>query len=196
MLWYKAWRESRIRLAISALALAWLCLVVLLMEKGVRRERAHGTAGFTLAIPVSRSRLIAVRAAVGVAELALLALLPALIIPALSPFVGESYPFTQALHFSVLWAGCGTVVLGTAFFLSTLLAGEYSAWIVCFVVLFFYSAIVNVPPLASFPSVDFFRIMAGRQLIGPLPWLPLSIIMLLALGWVMVADRITQRQDF
>jgi hypothetical protein len=38
--------------------------------------------------------------------------------------------------------------------------------------------------------------MAGRQLIGPLPWLPLSIIMLLALGWVMVADRITRRQDF
>jgi ABC-type transport system involved in multi-copper enzyme maturation permease subunit len=174
----------------------FVVLVMGLGLGGLLQERAHGTAGFTLALPVSRSRLIAVRAAVGIAELAFLALLPALVIPALSRFVGESYPFTQALHFSFLWAGCGTVIFGTAFFLSTMLAGEYSAWIVCFVALFFYSAIVNVPPLVSFPSVNFFRIMAGRQLISPLPWLPLCVIALLALAWVMVADRITRRQDF
>jgi hypothetical protein len=63
-----------------------------------------------------------------------------------------------------------------------------------------------VPPLVSFPSADFFRIMNGfnmpylkspdRLLIGPLPWLPLSVIALLAFVWLMAADRITRRQDF
>src|SRR5258708_33137852 len=104
MLWYKTWRETRTRLLISAMALAWVCCAIILTQHGNRahadppisydayiwkavykgyvrdffiilvivlggggllQERAHGTAGFTLALPVSRSRLMGVRAAVG-----------------------------------------------------------------------------------------------------------------------------------
>jgi hypothetical protein len=70
---------------------------------GLQRERAHGSASFTLALPVSRLALIAARAAVGLLEILALALLPVILVPALSKFVGEAYPLSQALEFSLLW---------------------------------------------------------------------------------------------
>ena len=93
MLWYKMWRESRVRFAISAVALLWMCGAVVLLQQqvrahadeplsyvryiwhavykanaldlyillvivlglgGVQQERAQGTAGFTLSLPLSR----------------------------------------------------------------------------------------------------------------------------------------------
>ena len=38
MLCYKMWRETRTRLLISATALAWVCLAIVLTQKG---NRAH-----------------------------------------------------------------------------------------------------------------------------------------------------------
>lgn len=36
MLWYKMWRESRVRFAISAVALLWMCGAVVLLQQQVR----------------------------------------------------------------------------------------------------------------------------------------------------------------
>src|SRR5207237_8905801 len=46
---------------------------------------------FTLSLPVSRNRLLAVRAASGLAELFLLALVPSFVIPLFAPAIGERY---------------------------------------------------------------------------------------------------------
>jgi hypothetical protein len=53
---------------------------------GLRREHAAGTAAFTLALPVSRMRLGAVRVATGWLQVGALACIPLLIVPALSPY--------------------------------------------------------------------------------------------------------------
>ncbi len=245
MLWYKTWRETRTRLMIGAAALGWVCLVIVLTQKGNRahaepplsyaayiwkavykgyvrdlfmiivivlggggllQERAHGTAGFTLALPVSRTRLMMVRAAVGLAEVALLALVPAIAICAFSPMMGEHYPLAQALQFSVLWAAGGAVMLGASVLLSTVMAGEYSGWIACFLSMMFYSAAVNVTALQQFPGLNFFKIMSGAEmpyfssashlLTGPLPWLPLLVMMVIAMGFVAMASRFTQKRDY
>lgn len=244
-LWYKVWRETQMRWAISSGVLIWACTVVVLFQKafrsraaeptsytgyiwsviykgairdlfvvlamglglgGLLQERSQGTAGFTLALPVSRSRLVATRGVVGFIELIILAFLPALLVPALSSVSGESFPFVQSLRFAVLWIGGGAAVYGAALFLSALLAGEYSAWIACLVVVTVYSAIVNLPPLARFPLLDFFKIMTGREmpyfrtadhlLTGPLPWLPLLCLGFITVGFVIAASCITERQDF
>jgi hypothetical protein len=55
-------------------------MVIFLELGGLFRERAHHTAVFTPALPVSRVQLVAAHAAVGLAEMAVLALLPALLI--------------------------------------------------------------------------------------------------------------------
>ena len=247
MLWYKMWRESRTRFAMSAAALLWMCgavvalqqrvrshadeplsyanyiwsavykanvldlftlLVIVLGLGGVLQERAQGTAGFTLSLPVSRQRLVAVRAAMGLAQVAALALLPALLIPLLSPFFGEVFSFALALQLSVLWAGCGMLMFALAFFFSAVLPGAYSPAIVSIAGLVLYSMLGRLPLVKQHPAVDLFETMRGAQLsilhgeaslatfAAPLPWLALGLYALVTLGLVSAACSIIARRDF
>jgi ABC-2 type transport system permease protein len=231
MLAYKAWLESRVRFAVSAVALGWLCAVYVVWQParadaqppmtyqtyishaiydsvlpllfvgsvlvlglgGLLQEKARGTAGFTLALPLSRARHVAARATVGLIETGALALLPAAVVYGGAPLVGESYPLARALHFFVLWAGAGSVVFAGALLVSTVVAGEYSAPVVCYAALFLYLVIVNLPPLDRFPLLNLFAVMSLR---GPVPWLALSGTMLAALGLVAIGRAATARQDF
>lgn len=183
----------------------FIVLVIGLGVDGLLQERARGTAGFTLALPVGRSRLMAVRAGVGLAEMVFLAILPVLVLFIGSPVVGESYALVQALEFSVLWAVCGMVIFGTAFLLAVILPGEYSSWLVSFVVLVVYSIGVNMSPLRTHRALDLFQVMNGTMLpyfrqaegmLPGLPFLPLAVMMLLSLGLLALAAQIAQRRDF
>ena len=55
----------------------FVVLVQLLGMGGLGRERAYGTSGFTVTLPVSRWRLVTTRAAIGIAESTVIAFLPA-----------------------------------------------------------------------------------------------------------------------
>src|SRR5262245_47465636 len=140
MLWYKAWRESRVRFLLSAAVMIFLCLslmnrartgfppaerpdlpysawvwaniygnlnptvfVILVMIiglGGLQRERPVGTAPFTLTLPVTRVRLVFVRAAMGLIQVAVLSLIPVMLVPMLSPLIArQSYPVSQSLQF-------------------------------------------------------------------------------------------------
>lgn len=184
----------------------FVVLVMVLGCGGLRQEQAAGTAGFTLALPVRRSHLVMVRAAVGILEVVISALVPAFIIPVLSRFTGEQYAVSQALQFAILWACCGVLVFGLAQLLSTVIPGVASAWITCFLVTMLYTAIVNVSELDKYPGLDCFKIMSGARLsyfnpsehaiTGPLPWLPLGVIVVLGAGCVVLATRILESRDF
>ena len=58
---------------------------VLLGTGGLLSQASGGGALFTLSLPVSRNRLLGVRAATGLAELLVLAFVPSLLLPLLSP---------------------------------------------------------------------------------------------------------------
>src|SRR5579863_7469992 len=132
MLLYKAWRESQIRFLAGAAILTLWCLVVVPTARqpyseyiyssifdglgkslfellvmflglgGLRRERAHHTVTFTLALPVSRSQVVGAQIVVGLVELAALAILPELLIQPLSGLVHHSYPMAYGLRFALL----------------------------------------------------------------------------------------------
>lgn len=180
-------------------------LVLLLGVGGLLRERAYGTAGFTLALPVSRSRLVLTRAAIGFLEVAALSFLPALVIPALSPLVHQSYPWRQALQFGALWTVGGALIFTMGFLASVLFASEYSAPIAALLILLSYSEIADLPFLARYP-VDIHDIMSGvgmpyfqphtSLLTGPLPWTALAVISLIACGLIALAGCIGRRRDF
>src|ERR1700730_107921 len=140
----------------------FMVLVLFLGLGGLLRERAHGTAHFTLALPVSRRRLVAVRAVTGLLETAVFAVIPALVIPTLSPIVHRSYPFSQALQFSLLSIGGGAVIFAASFLLSTIVAGRYSSAVVGFLALLSYALIVHMADPRSFPSIDLFSLMNGE----------------------------------
>src|SRR5206468_7598019 len=89
---------------------------LLLGSGGLLSDGGGRSPWFTLSLPVSRDRLLAVRVGAGLAELLVLALVPSLLIPMMSPAIGEAYPLRLALVH-----GACMFVAGTAFFSLTLL---------------------------------------------------------------------------
>jgi ABC-type transport system involved in multi-copper enzyme maturation permease subunit len=183
----------------------FLMLALLLGLGGLQRERAHGSAGFTLALPVRRLRLMTVRAAVGLLEILALALLPVLLVPGVSRLVGEYYPLSQSVHFCVLWFGIGSAVFSASYLSSAFFANEYSALAVSLVAFCVYPLAVRLPSLRRYP-LHIHYIMNGTGmayfdphtdlLIGPLPWTVLLVVAMVALGLIISATLITQKKDF
>jgi hypothetical protein len=246
MLWYKAWRESRVRFLLSLAVLAILCfglmyrartgfppaeqpnltytawvwgsiygnlnptvfvmLAMMLGLGGLQRER-FGTAAFTLSLPVKRNRLVAVRAAVGLLQVAVLSLVPALTIPALSPFLtGQFYPETQALHFTLLYWSWGAIAFSVGFVWSSLFGGEFTGTALCVITPVVYRILVqNSPVLRRFPAANYANFMSGLPFIEspvkvlitkPLPLMSLLFLTATAAGLVACAALITRRRDF
>jgi ABC-2 type transport system permease protein len=183
----------------------FVLLAMVLGSGTLLQERAQGTIGFTLSLPVSRSRLLAVRAAVGVGEVLLLALIPAVAIPLLSFVAGQRYPLEQAMQFGILWAVCGALVFCLALLVSALHASEYSAWLLSFLIVLLYEGIVNFTALRSIPALDLFAIMSGSNMpyfntashliVGPLPWTSLAAFLGIAGALLLGADRVLRRLD-
>jgi ABC-2 type transport system permease protein len=183
-------------------------LTIFLGLGGLLRERRNRTAIFTLSLPVSRLRLIGSQLVVGMVEMAVLSLLPALLIPSLSMFVHESYPLAEALHFSMLWFACGSIIFATAFLMSSILGGgEYAAPVVCYVALMLQALIMTTTALGRRYRLNLMWTMGefGRMhwdsrhkslASDPLPWARLAILMLIALCMLALASRIASKQDF
>jgi ABC-type transport system involved in multi-copper enzyme maturation permease subunit len=181
-------------------------LVIFLGLGGLQGERAHQTAGFTLALPVSRFRVIGTQIAVGMIELAIVALIPAILIPALSALTHRSYPFPVALHFSVLWFFGGLVIFATSFFLSVATSGEYTAPVACYLVLVGHTLVAGWSPLAPY-RLNLMWIMGEFQTMRwdamhtllqppPLSWLQMSTLALIAFLLFSAAVGVTRRRDF
>ena len=183
----------------------FLMLALVLGLGGLQRERAHGSASFTLALPVSRFALMAARAVAGLLEILALALVPVILVPALSRFVGESYPLSQALEFSLLWVTIGSAVFAASFLASAVFTTEYTAMTVSFVAFLIYPLATRLPALRLYP-LHIHYIMNGTGmayfdshtalLVGPFPWAILSAVAAIALGLIASATLITQHQDF
>jgi ABC-type transport system involved in multi-copper enzyme maturation permease subunit len=181
-------------------------LMLFLGLGGLLRERRRATAPFTLALPMTRTQMIAAQIAVGVAEIITIAALPLLLIPTLSPFVGRSYPVSESLHFALLWLGGGLMVFGLAFLCSVLFAGEYTALIVAFIGLFAVPLVARVPALEPY-RLNFLMTMGefGTMhwnpdhtllLPAPMPWIRLLVFFGITVTFLYVALKVTERQDF
>jgi hypothetical protein len=191
MLWYKAWRESRVRF--------------LLGLGGLARERDQRTAGFTLALPVSRWRLLVTRTLLGLGQVVLLATIPAIVLPLLSPLIGQAYPSSQAWAFAILWATVGSLIFAMALLASVVFAGEFTAPVAAILGLTAYSFLADVQPIERYLT-DIHDVMSGIDmpylaertgvLTGSLPWATLFTLLLAAATLVAIGARITDRQDF
>lgn len=97
----------------------WTVLAVLLGTGSLLSETAQGSALFTLALPATRKRLVAIRVATGALESLALAVVPSLLIPALSPAIGQRYGLGPTLIYSLCLAAGGMVFFSFACLLST-----------------------------------------------------------------------------
>jgi ABC-type transport system involved in multi-copper enzyme maturation permease subunit len=170
----------------------FVVVVLLLGMGGLARERAYGTSGFTLTLPVSRWRFTRTRAVVGLAESTVIAFLPAILLPLLSPLVNESYPWSQAFHFAVLWAFGGSFVFTIGFLTSVLFTGEYSAPIAAVALLFAYTIVTDLPRVERY-VIDIHDFMKGT---GPQGAPALAAVSAASIMLIAAAGYITRRKDF
>jgi len=194
---YGAWRT-----------VAFSMVALILGLGGLQRERAAGTAAFTLALPVNRVQLLGARAVVGVFELTALSLVPAALVPTLSPaLVHQSYPLTQCLHFAALFMSWGVVWFAAGFLWSILFTGDYTAAGVSVLTPFAYMVVyANVSRGGlRFPSANPFAFMSGDIDLGgfsrglltrPLPWVTIAVLGLVTTALLAAAWRLTERQNF
>lgn len=174
-----------------------LALFAALLGTGGLLSQASGGGGlFTLSLPVSRGRLLGIRAATGLAELLALGLIPSLVLPLLSPAVGENYSLADVLVHGVCAFTAATVIFSGATLLSTIFSDVWRpALIVCGL-----AAVVGIvePFLGGYSRYGLFGVMDGEMYFrgDGLPWLGLLASAAVSAAMLFAASRNLARQDF
>ena len=174
----------------------WILFAILIGVGGVVTESARGTALFTLSLPVTRRRLLAVRAATGGIELALLALVPSLLIPLFSLVIGESYSLSKIVVYVLMTVIGGAVFFALSVLLSTIFSDQVKPIIVCIAVAFILTTVTML--FKKFAPYSILNIMSGDSYFrtGEPPWLGLAISFTAAAAMFYLSLRIVERRDF
>lgn len=178
----------------------WVVSAFVIALGGLRREKATGAVLFSLGLPVTRLRLFLIRAAVACAEAIGLALVSALLIPIVSPLVGESYPFGQALAFGALMSAAGLVIVAIGLLLSEIFEGEFTAAAVGLCTL---TSIFLSYKAQTLRGWNVFDIMSAtsyvdrttRLLNGSAPWPGLTICLLVSFCLASIAGVTIRTRD-
>jgi ABC-2 type transport system permease protein len=162
-------------------AVVFSMIALLLGLGGLQRERASGSAPFTLALPITRGRL--------------------------SPLLARhAYPWSQSLQYAALFMSWGIVWFAIACLWSALFRGEFTAAVAAILTPFAYMVLYGASSGDQrFPGANPFAMMSGgldRHLGGrmlltePLPWVAMLVLAAIAAALVCGAWRVTVRQNF
>jgi len=170
-------------------------LFAVLLGTGGMLSQSGGVL-FTLSMPASRRRLAGVRAVAGLVEFFVLAFVPSLLIPLLSPSIGERYSVSAALiHAGCLFVG-GTVFFSLAFLLSTVFSDLWRPLMIALLI----AAVLAMCPqiIRELEPYSLFRVMSGETYFrtGALPWIGLLVSAAISAGLVYAATMNTERRDF
>ncbi|MCU1330905.1 MAG: hypothetical protein JWN34_6275 [Bryobacterales bacterium] len=178
----------------------WLAAAILLMMGGVLREKATGTISFTLALPVSRMRLMLVRILSGFSQALVLMVIPWCAMYLVSIATGRATSLSQALFHLVLLGAGGLVFFSIAVLISSVVEGEYTAPVVTFGLLFADIAGLGQSRYHSFSTWNF---MIGNeyfnrstQLLVGIPWLHVTANVAVAVLITTAAIKAIQRREF
>jgi len=181
----------------------WVIFAVLLGIGGLSREAAYGTAGFTLALPVSRLALFRARASVAVAELLILNLTAVLTIGLCSRVTGLSYPVLHGVSYNALMFAGGIVFLSGSLCLTEFVEGEYTPALIglgsvglLYFVMQPYADGIPVTGLAIPFAIP--RLMAGSGNVGNIgvQWLGMAASLTAAAGFTVLARYRILTRDF
>jgi len=196
--------SDKLGIVLSMLALAFVFVPVWLAGSGIRTQQPfgfgsskglHGSTLFTLSLPVSRTRLLLVRAALGllemVAVIVALTCVVWLFLPAVRVGTGPGEWLLYVLTVSV----CASGLYGLTMIAATLVD---DAWIVPFSTV----AIILLWMLQFFGSVpawaNIYRPMAqGSPLVThSVPWAPMAVALAVGAAGLLISLRIVQRQEY
>jgi ABC-2 type transport system permease protein len=174
----------------------WGLFAVLLGSGGLLAQASGGGALFTLSLPATRNRLLGVRAATGLTELLVLALVPSLLLPLLSPAIGQTYGIGDAVIHGACLFIAGTVFFSLAFLLSTVFSGLWPPMLIVLCV----ATVLGLFDLAfrGLSPYSLFQIMSAESYFrgGRLPWLGLLVSAAASAAMLYGAVINLARQDF
>lgn len=186
--WYQWVRQN--------LTQTWTLFAILLGSGGLLAHASGGAPLFTLALPVSRQQVLWVRAATGLAELTVLAIVPFLLIPALSPAIAQHYSVRDvAVHATCVFV-TGTVFFSIAVFLSTMFSDLWRPLLITCAIAVMLALAAQIPGPTSDYSI--FRVMSAESHLrgGPVPWAGLLTSAAVSAGIMYSAATNFARQDF
>lgn len=182
------------------LVIMWVLAVVLLGMGGLIREKAVGTSSFTLALPVSRARLLGVRVGMGVLEAIVLGVTPWVAVVFVSSVAGKPILIRQVASYVLLLVGGGLVYFAMAILVSSSVAGEYTAPALAFGVVLL-TAIVFDAWLRQFnvwrlTTGDFSIDRSTYLLSTHLPWLGMLTSFCVGVLMLLASTIVVRRREF
>jgi hypothetical protein len=173
----------------------WTIFAVLLATGGGFSPGAKGSL-FTLALPVSRNRVVGTRAAIGLLELFVITLVPALLVAALSPAIGQPYSVVDAVVHALCLFVAGATFFCLAFLLSAVFNDIWRPLLIALGAAFVIALCEQVP--TDLARYGIYRVMSGEVYFrtGGLPWAGLITTVTLSAAMLYSAARITARRDF
>ncbi|MGH7726264.1 MAG: hypothetical protein ACREOU_12630 [Candidatus Eiseniibacteriota bacterium] len=170
-------------------------LFAVLLGTGGLLSHASGSAPlFTLSLPVSRERLLRVRAAAGLGQWFLIAIVPSLLIPLFAPMIGQSYGFGGALVHGLCLFLAGAVFFSLALLLSTAFGDLWRPLLLTLLV----AGMLGVLEWFLPARAGVFSVMSGEAYFrtGQPPWIGLLITSALSAALLYGAQREFARRDF
>ena len=159
-------------------------------------QGSKGASMFTLSLPVTRTRLLGVRAAAGLSELLALAVAPAIVLTVFSVGIGQSYSIVDAIAHAICLFFASSVFFSLAFLLSTQFTDLCRPWLLaCGIAIVVGLCEMVVPQLGRH---GIFAVMSGETYFrnGALPWLGLFASAAASATMLYVAAQNLARQDF
>jgi len=155
-----------------------------------------GAALFTLSLPATRRDLLRVRAAAGLAEWLLLALVPSLLISLMSPVIGESYGVVTALAHGLCLFVAGAVFFSLAMLLSTLFTDVWRPLLTAIAIAAFLALLEQLAPRDG--GWGIYRVMSGESYFrsGAMPWAGLAASAAASVALLYAAAVNLERRDF
>lgn len=169
----------------------WTIFAILIGAGGLLARFTGDGALFALTLPASRRAILGGRLAVGLAELAVLALVPSLLIPLMSPAIGQYYSVLDVLVHGICLTVAGSIWFCLTVLLSTMFRDLWRPMLVA-------GSVALVTALVEYSSgIGPFHVMDAASYFrsGQLPWMALVATALLASALAYAADRTYQGQD-
>jgi ABC-2 type transport system permease protein len=181
---------------VSNMPQLWAVFAVLIGTGGLLSQSSRGGALFTLSLPVSRRKLVGVRAATGLVEIFILALVPSLLIPLLSPAIGETYRVGDALVHALCMFVAGAVFFSLTFLLSSIFQDILRPLLLALGLTLILSFCAQFFRELSTYSV--FGVMSAETYFraGRVPWLGLLVTAAASAAMLHVAALNLARRDF
>ncbi len=183
----------------TRIAFGWTLSALLLAAGGLVREQALGSYLFSLSLPVSRRRWLAVRTLLALGQSLVLALIPAAIVPIMAGLLGWSYSPWDAAKFSLLLFLTGLATFAVGILCSSLFQNEFASVAVGVGFVFACGMVAN----AVAPHSEYGAYMTGRQhmdsawhLTKGWPWWGIAANAVAGIALLGIALRNLERRDF